>query len=248
MIALMSSIALFTDLAARSDDPPDLVVVAGATGRTGQKAVDALLADGYRVRAFVRNIDRARAVLPASIEFSEGDIRQRSTIDNALVGATALISTIGAGFDDPLNSPEIVDYLGVRSLAEAANSAGIKNFVLVSSGGVTHEDHILNQRFNNVLMWKFKGEEAVRNSGVPYTIVRPGGLTDEPGGKNTIIFLQGDNHQGSIPRSEVARVLVAALRFPEATGKTFEIFAVEGSPSVSFQEQFDKLAADDEQN
>ena len=71
-----------------------------------------------------------------------------------------------------------------------AAAADLNQFVLVSSGGVTHEDHVLNKMFNNVLIWKFKGEEAVRNSGVPYTIFRPGGLVDKPSEISTVTLLQ----------------------------------------------------------
>lgn len=222
----------------------DLVLVAGATGRTGQKVVSELLAKDYRVRAFVRDIDRAKEKLGSEIEYAEGDVRQRDTIDDALEGVTALISSIGASLDDPGNGPEFVDYGGVRNLVEAAADANLRHFVLVSSGGVTHEDHALNKRFNNVLIWKFKGEEAVRDSGVSYTIVRPGGLTDEPGGEKSLEFVQGDDRQGRVPRADVARVLVAALSLPEARNKTFELFGGEGPPSTELQSQFAAVEED----
>jgi len=216
----------------------ELVLVAGATGRTGQEVVGELLNQGYRVRAFVRNADAARVKLGADIDYAEGDVRERATIDAALDGVTAIISAIGAGRGDPSNGPEFVDYGGVRNLAEAAADAALRQFVLVSSGGVTHEDHILNQKFDNILIWKFKGEEVLRNCGVPYTIVRPGGLTDEPGREKELLFLQGDNHQGRISRADVARVLVAALGLAEARGKTFELFSGEGAPSMDLRGQF----------
>lgn len=226
------------------DETGDLILVAGATGRTGRAVVEELLAEGYRVRALVRNVDRARTVLPHNIEFSLGDVRRRESIDPALIGVSALISTIGASFGDPDNSPEFVDYGGVKTLVEAAADARLNYFVLVSSGGVTHEDHVLNQRFNNVLIWKFRGEEVLRNSGIPYTIVRPGGLTDELGGDHSLLFLQGDNHQGTIPRRDVARVLVAALGNSTAVGKTFELFSGVDSPSADLHDQFADLVAD----
>jgi len=93
-------------------------------------------------------------------------------------------------------------------------------------------------------MWKFKGEEAVRNSGVPYTIVRPGGLTDEPGGETSLDFRQGDDRQGRVSRADVARVLVAALSLPEAQNKTFELFGGEGPPSIELQSQFAAMEED----
>lgn len=222
----------------------ELILVAGATGRTGVEVVRELQASGYRVRAFVRDIDRAREKLGEDVEYALGDVRDRATIDAALDGVGALISAIGAGRGDPSNGPEFVDYGGVRNLAEAAAAADLRQMVLVSSGGVTQEDHILNKMFDNVLLWKFKGEEALRSSGVAYTIVRPGGLTNAPGAEYEILFLQGDKDSGAIPRTDVARVCVAALDSEDARNKTFEIISGKNPPSADFAESFARLAPD----
>ena len=244
IVFTIAFIGMLNPAPARSEGTDDLVLVAGATGRTGRVVVEELLAQGFKVRAFVRDIERARTVLPKNIEYSQGDVRQRATIDPALNGVTAIICTIGASLGDPDNTPELVDYGGVRALADAAADAGLEHFVLVSSGGATQRDHVLNQRFNNVLIWKFKGEEVVRNSGVPYTIVRPGGLTDEPGGGKSLVLLQGDKRLGTISRKDVARVLVASLRIGDARGKTFELFNGDQAPSGDLKNVFTSLAAD----
>jgi uncharacterized protein YbjT (DUF2867 family) len=206
-----------------SNTDGELILVAGATGRTGQLVVSELLASGYRVRAFVRNAEEAREKFDVDIDFAVGDVRQRESIDAALDGVAAIICAIGAGRGDPSNGPEFVDYGGVMNLVEAARDADLRQFVLMSSGGVTHEDHVLNKMFDNVLIWKFKGEEAVRNSGVPYTIVRPGGLIDKPSDPSAVILQQGDSGEGMIPRADVAIILVNSLQYPEALGKTFEV-------------------------
>jgi uncharacterized protein YbjT (DUF2867 family) len=221
-----------------------LVLVAGATGGTGSEVVRELLDKGYRVRAFVRNADKARTTLGEDIEYAVGDVRERTTIDAALEGVGALISAIGAGRGDPDNGPEFVDYGGVRNMAEAAAAANLRQFVLVSSMGVTQEDHVLNKMFNNVLIWKFKGEEALRASGVPYTIVRPGGLINEAGGQKSVAFAQGDDETGAIPRADVARVCVAALGSPDALNTTFEINSGKSAPAENFADEFAALAAD----
>lgn len=223
---------------------PELVLVAGATGRTGTEIVSGLLADGYRVRAFVRDTDKAREKLGDGIEYAQGDVRDLATIEVALDGVSALISAIGAGRGDPSNGPEFVDYGGVKNLAAAAAAADLRQMVLVSSMGVTHEDHILNKMFDNVLTWKLKGEDALRASGVPYTVVRPGGLTNAPGGEHDIIFEQGDKEGGAIPRADVARVCVAALDFTDAVNKTFEINGGKNPPTTDIAAAFAALAAD----
>ena len=222
----------------------ELVLVAGATGRTGTEVVTELLADGYRVRAFVRDVDKARDKLGDGIEYAQGDVREIVTIEVALAGVDALISAIGAGRGDPSNGPEFVDYGGVRNLADAATAAGLRQVVLVSSMGVTQEDHILNKMFNNVLSWKFKGEDALRASGVPYTIVRPGGLTNAPGGEFEVVFQQGDRDASAIPRADVARVCVAALGSGDALRKTFEVNSGEAPPSADLAASFAALEPD----
>lgn len=229
---------------AESNQAGELVLVAGATGGTGSQIVNELQAEGYRVRAFVRNMDSAKEELGDNVDYAQGDVRQRETIDAALNGVTVIISAIGATRDDPENSPEFVDYGGVRNLAEAAADANLRQIVIVSSSGVTDEDHMLNKMFKNVLLWKFKGEDAVRASGVPYTIVRPGGLVNKPGGETAIRLEQGDTGTGLIPRADVARICVAALGFPDAQNRTFEAFSGEGAQSKDWSGLFAELKAD----
>lgn len=226
----------------------DLVLVAGATGRTGQQLVRELNAAGYRVRALVRDAGRAKAVLGDTVEYATGDVRQRPTIDSALRGVRYAISAIGATRKDPANGPEFVDFQGVRNLADAAAAAKLDQLVIVSSAGVTRKDHILNRMFGNVLVWKGKGEAAVRASGVPYTIVRPGGLTDKPGGQSGVRLEQGDRGTGFIPRADVARVCVAALKSPAARNRTFELYGAQAPPDMDWDALFGKLAADGPQS
>ncbi len=223
----------------------DLVLVAGATGGTGREIVRELNAAGFRVRALVRDPASARNVLGDSVEYATGDVRQRTTIDAALQGARFVISAIGATRKDPANGPEFVDFQGVRNLADASAAAKLDQLVIVSSAGVTRLDHPLNRMFDNVLIWKGKGEDAVRASGVPYTIVRPGGLTSKPGGQSGVRLEQGDKGTGFIPRGDVARVCVAALKTPAARNRTFELYSAPGSsPDVDWDAAFGRLAPD----
>lgn len=223
----------------------DLVLVAGATGGTGQQIVRELNAAGYRVRALVRNPASARGILGDGVEYATGDVRQRPTIDAALQGVRYAISAIGATRKDPANGPEFVDFQGVRNLADASAAAKVDQLVVVSSAGVTRLDHPLNRMFDNVLIWKGKGEDAVRASGVPYTIVRPGGLTDKPGGESGVRMEQGDKGTGFIPRGDVARVCVAALKSPAARNRTFELYsAPSSSPAMDWDAVFSKLSPD----
>jgi uncharacterized protein YbjT (DUF2867 family) len=222
-----------------------LVLVAGATGGTGRLVVQTLVKNGFHVRAFVRDVERAKKLLGSKIDYAKGDVREIESIKAALKGVTYIISAIGAGpGGDAKNGPEFVDYRGVKNLCDAVSAGNLDQFVLVSSMWGTHEDHYLNKAFDNVLKWKLKGEEVLRTSGVPYTIVRPGGLTDEAGGQYEILFKQGDKDGGLITRADVARVCVAALEVPAARNKTFEVINGSTPPAKDWQALFAGLKPD----
>lgn len=230
--------------AAAEEDMKPLVLVAGATGKTGSLVVAQLQANGYPVRAFVRDAAKAAERLGAEVEAVVGDLKDRASIAAALDGVDAIINAAGSGVpaaDD--NMPEHVDFEGARNLADAAAAAGVGHYVLISSMGVTDDDHYLNQMFNNVMLWKRRGEEAVVASGITYTIVRPGGLNDEPGGAQAIVFEQGDNPERGkvISRADLARVCVATLQDEEARNKVFEIYTREGEPQTVFSGEFAAL-------
>jgi uncharacterized protein YbjT (DUF2867 family) len=73
-----------------------------------------------------------------------------------------------------------------------------------------------------ILTWKLRGEESVKASGIPYTIIRPCALTESAGGKE-LIFEQGDNIRGKISRDDVAEICVQAIKEPKASNLTFEV-------------------------
>lgn len=95
---------------------------------------------------------------------------------------------------------------------------------MVTSGGVTWWTHPINWFSGGVLKWKRKAEIYLRESGLNHVIIRPnGGLTDQPGNVNKIIFTQTDGFPSSISREDVAIVGVQALKHKEADNKTFEV-------------------------
>jgi uncharacterized protein YbjT (DUF2867 family) len=223
-------------------DPAGPVAVAGADGRTGRLVVRELLAAGYPVRALVR--DPADGGFAEGVDVVQADAREPSALGPALAGATAHVIAIGARPGDAASGPEQVDYRGVQNLASAAAAAQLGHVVLVSSAGVTRDDHPLNRRFDDVLQWKARGEAALRASGVPWTIIRPGGLTDADTGAGGVRLVQGDAGTGFIPRADVARIAVAALGEPSARGRTFEAYAAGGPPPADWAKTFNALAVD----
>lgn len=220
-----------------------LILVGGATGGVGRHLVQQLTASGHPVRALVRDAQKAQAVLGSAVALAVGDTRQPDTLVPALAGVWAVICATGTRTPVGPDSPQFVDYEGVRNLAAAAESAGVVRFVLVSSMAVTQPNHPLNN-FGQVLTWKLKGEDAVRGSGLDYTIVRPGGLTDEPAGRKALRFDQGDRMMGLVSRGDVARVCIALLAEPHPSRTTFEVIEAEGPAQTSLAEMFVHLQPD----
>jgi uncharacterized protein YbjT (DUF2867 family) len=227
-----------------------LVLVAGGTGQTGRLIVAEVLKAGYRVRGMTRDPARARQTVPGSFDWVAGDARDPAGLGPAMAGARYVICAIGATERSGPNSPEFVDYGGVRNLADAARAAGVQQFVLLSSVGVGGGGGAFGWFLNTIAMpgildWKAKGEAHLRASGVPYTIVRPGGLTNDPGGKLGIRFTQGDTMGGgTIPRADVAALTVFVLGRPDALNKTFEIASDENAATDAWRQVFVTLKTD----
>ena len=230
-----------------SNGKASVVLVAGATGGTGQEVVEQALAKGYIVRALVRDDAKARMLFGDRVQYVVGDVREPRSLKRAVKGADQVISALGANVQrDPENSPERVDYAGVKALAEAAKAAGVSQFILVSSMGVTHPDHQLNAMLDNILSWKLKGEDAVRATGINYTIVRPGELTNEPGGRRGVRIMQGDpiGGEGSVSRTDVAAILVSAIGREDLYGKTFEVVGDHAHARIEWASLYNGLQSD----
>lgn len=181
-----------------------------------------------------------------------GDVTQPATLPAALAGADAAVFAASAAKG---TLPATVDDEGVGHLATAAKAAGLRSVVLVSSALVDPKNgwnwiRILlnNMRKGKMMDAKWAGERRLVRTGVPYTIVRPGGLTDGPGGVSALVVAQGDTGSpGRVARADVGRVCVAAAFDPAATGVTLELasdakkLAAEGPALVGL---FDRLAKD----
>jgi len=219
------------------------ILVAGATGGVGSKVVRLLLDSGEQVRLLARDKERAFQMFGPTPDIWVGDTRVSNSLTEAVEHIDALICTTGSRTPGTKNDPEQVDYLGVANLVHSAVQAGVKHFVLVSSIAVTQTDHPLN-KFGRVLDWKLKGENVLRKSGLPYTIIRPGGLTNNPGGTRRLFIAQGDKITGKVSRADVAMLCVMALDEPAAKNVTFEVVESDGQPQRSLVEYFGGLKAD----
>lgn len=205
------------------------VLVAGATGRTGQHIVRRLQAHGIDFRLFVQSGVKAVELFGPEIvdKLVIGSVLSEEEVEAAVRNMDAVICAIGGNVMNPeAPPPSAIDRDGVIRLATAAKAAGVGSFVLISSLAVTHPEHPLN-KYGRVLDMKLAGEDAVRKlygeAGFRHAILRPGGLLDGPAFRHELRFDTGDRISGSISRGDVAEAAVISLWHPKAGNKTFEL-------------------------
>jgi len=153
------------------------------------------------------------------------DLGDQPALERALQGVGALVIATGARPSIDLSGPLKVDALAMRSQIAACRAAGVLRVVLVSSLCSGRLFHPLNL-FGLILLWKRLGERWLEESGLDWTVVRPGGLkeTEQNLEAEGIRFSGPDQQESdSIPRRLVARVCLDALKVPAATGRIIEI-------------------------
>jgi uncharacterized protein YbjT (DUF2867 family) len=216
------------------------VFVAGATGETGRRIVQQLVARNIPVRALVREQEKAQTILSSEVELVVGDVLQPESLAAALGDSTIVVCATGAKPSFDPTGPYQVDFEGTKNLVDAAKAKQIQHFVLVSSLCVSQFFHPLNL-FWLILVWKKQAEEYIQKSGLTYTIVRPGGLKNED--NSDAIVMQGADtlFDGSIPRQKVAQVCVESLFEPAARNKIVEIVARLGGNEKSWRELFEEV-------
>lgn len=229
----------------------DMVVVVGGTGATGWETVKEAVAQGYDVRATTTNVKRAKESRPEDgFTWVKMDARIVDDIREAFDGADYVISTLGGSCFDPggPSSARHVDFQGVVNMAGVAKEKGVEHFVLTSSIGAGLPNQPLNQFCDNVQMWKWLGEDYLRDGDLPYTIVRPGGLGTDEGGKQGIT-LAGNRglETGFIQRADVAKVLVEALGNKDAVRKTIEIAGDANGKPDEWRDDFAAIEPDPKQ-
>jgi len=139
---------------------------------------------------------------------------------------------------------------------KAYGGSPLPQFIMISSAGVTRPGRPginldeeppavrMNDQLGGILTWKLRGEEAVRESGIPYTIIRPCALTEEPGNQ-ALNFEQGDNIRGKVSREDIAELCLQVLEQPQACNLTFEVKEAEnGVRPLSWESQFSGLKTD----
>jgi len=211
------------------------VLVFGATGLTGIQVVKSLLSKGFKVRAVVRDPQKGLAELGAGVDILALDLNDTAALGKILTGIPVIISALGSQNTKDPDEKEQVEHIFVVNLAAAAQEAGTEHIVMCSSIGTDKPEKF--PFIEAVLRFKAKGEAALQNSGLTYTIVRPGGLNNNPGGQG-VLLKDSLEVGGMISRVDVAEVMVQAILQPAAHNRVVEIINQPDAPTANRPDLF----------
>jgi uncharacterized protein YbjT (DUF2867 family) len=229
------------------------VLVVGGTRGTGLLIARLLLGRGYRVRVLARNPEQAARDLGQGIEVVAGDITRPDTLPPAVRAVDHIVFTAGArsGRYAPEHLVKLTDHDGVLNTLAAARDAGFTGrFLYMNSIGIetwSLSAMLINLLKRNTLAWRRRVEREIRTSGVDYTIIRVGFLTNAPAGQRAIEVGQDAlplSPFTRIARADVAQAFAAALEHPQTSRTTFEIVWGKGEPREGWPAAFGRLTLD----
>lgn len=196
------------------------VTVLGANGKIGRLLLPKLIAAGHDVRALVRDRAQAPAVENIGAHPVVGDLEGIFT--PAIEGAEAVIFTAGSGGKTGGDKTLLVDLWGARKAVDCAKAAGARRFLMVSARR-TEDPDAAPPGIRHYLVAKKIADEYLAASGLDFTIVKPGPLTDEPATGSVSLAPRITPEIDSITREDVADVLVACLGEPKTIGTALEL-------------------------
>jgi uncharacterized protein YbjT (DUF2867 family) len=198
------------------------VAIAGGHGQIGRRLARLLAARGDRVRGLIRNPAHADDLRADGAEPVVCDLESASIAEvaEAISGADAVVFAAGAGPGSGAERKMTMDRDGAVKLIEAAQSAGVTRYVIVSSVGAESppgDDEV----FSVYLRAKAEADRALMESDRDWTVVRPGMLTDDPGTRR--VQVQEDPIRAAVTRDDVAAVLAAVVDESRAVKKVLYV-------------------------
>ena len=203
------------------------VVIAGGHGQIGLRLGRLLAQRGDRVRGLIRNPAQAEDLTAAGVEPVVCDLEAGDDVREATRGADAVVFAAGAGPGSGAERKRTMDHAGAVKLIEAAEANGIARYVMVSAMGAASPpdgDGV----FEEYLRAKADADRDLAASGLDWTIVRPGGLTNDPASGR--VTAAEHVERGDITRDDVAATLAAVLDHDNTVRKTFDL--VEGDTPI----------------
>jgi len=196
------------------------VVIVGGHGQVAMRLEKLLAERGDSPRGIVRRTEQADDLEAIGAEPIVLDI-ENVEIGDAVAGADAVVFAAGAGPGSGPARKRTVDYGGAVELIEAATQHEIRRYLMVSAIGANHPEG-WSDEMRPYYEAKAQADKLLSESGLDFTIVRPGRLTDEPGMGMVKVAEQLDTG-GSVSRDDVALVLAECLRADNTIGKAFDL-------------------------
>ncbi|AEW95910.1 MULTISPECIES: NAD(P)H-binding protein [Streptomycetaceae] len=201
------------------------IVIAGGHGQIAQRLERLLAARGDEVSGIVRRPEQAEALRANGAEPVVLDLESASVdqVAGAFAGADAVVFAAGAGPGSGVARKHTVDHAAAVLCADAAERAGVRRYLVVSSMGAdTPPPPGTDPVFAEYLKAKGAADAEVRaRTALEWTILRPGRLTDDPG--TGTVALAEHTGRGEVTRDDVAAVLAALLDAPGTAGRTLEL-------------------------
>ena len=194
------------------------IVVAGAHGNIAMLMHPLLKENGHNVRGLIRDEDQSFDLEQAGAEPVIADLEKDDIKDKVSEADVALFAA-GAGPGSGAERKWKVDRDGAIKFMNAAKSNGIKRFIIISAMGLDKPRG--NDVFRAYQRAKAEADEALRQSGLEYVIVKPGRLTDDKG--RGLVEIHENLSGGEIPREDVAKALVEVIETPELANIEFNL-------------------------
>ncbi|WFR63925.1 SDR family oxidoreductase [Paenibacillus amylolyticus] len=200
------------------------VLVIGANGQIGKLVVEQLVQEGqHKVTAMIRKPEQADALKELGADVVIGDLEGSvKDLAEAMKDHNAIVFTAGSGGSTGQDKTLLIDLDGAVKTMEAAEQQGISRYILVSAYGADQREK-WSESIKPYYVAKHYADRALFASELNYTIIRPGGLKNEPGTGN--IAVGTDLEPGSVPREDVARVIVASLQEEKTYRMAFDLIA-----------------------
>lgn len=203
------------------------ITIVGGHGDIAMLLHPILKRKGHRVRGIIRKEEQAEDLEKAGASPVVCDIEEGDDISEAVARVDAVVFAAGAGPGSGVDRKFTVDRDGAIKLIEAAKKNDISRYVMISAMGLDKPRG--NAVFQAYQKAKAEADEALRKSGLDYTIIKPGKLTDEEGTGR--VALAPDLPRGEISRQDVAAVLAEVIENPRTTG--LELALTKGETPVS---------------
>ncbi|MFH8623950.1 SDR family oxidoreductase [Streptomyces vietnamensis] len=201
------------------------IVIAGGHGQIALRLERLLSAAGHEVAGIIRNPEQDDDLREAGAEPVVLDLESASVemVAAVLQGADAAVFAAGAGPGSGAARKDAVDRGAAVLFADAAERAGVRRYLVVSSMGAD-ASHPGDEVFDAYLRAKGAADDEVRRrTGLDWTILRPGSLTDDAG--TGMVRLEAHTGRGPVPRDDVAAVLAELIDTPATAGLTLELTA-----------------------